>query len=80
MNHPLASDIFGLSYSTPTLHLIGKTDVIVVEERSKALLKVSGNARLEEHEGGWYHSLSFGCPSYVCRPFYSIEHKVAELF
>ncbi|KAF8548989.1 FSH1-domain-containing protein [Imleria badia] len=54
VNDPLASDIFGQSYATPTLHVIGKTDVIVIEERSKVLLKVSANARVEEHEGGHF--------------------------
>ncbi|KAF8141202.1 serine hydrolase FSH [Boletus edulis] len=54
VNHPLASDIFGQSYATPTLHVLGKTDVIVVEERSRALLDVSANARVEEHEGGHF--------------------------
>jgi len=51
---PLASDIFGPSYSTPTLHVLGKTDVIVVEERSKVLLGVSASARVEEHQGGHF--------------------------
>jgi hypothetical protein len=39
---------------TPTLHVIGKTDIIIVEERSMLLVEVSGNARVEEHEGGGY--------------------------
>ncbi|KAG9312108.1 serine hydrolase FSH [Chiua virens] len=54
--HPplYAANIFGSSYSTPTLHVLGKTDVIVVEERSKVLLEISANARLEEHEGGHF--------------------------
>ena len=52
VNDPLASEIFGRSYATPTLHVLGKTDVVVVEERSKILLDVSVNARVEEHEGG----------------------------
>ena len=52
VNDPLASEIFGQSYATPTLHVLGKTDVVVVEERSKILLDVSVNARVEEHEGG----------------------------
>ncbi|KAN0081308.1 Serine hydrolase FSH [Tylopilus felleus] len=54
VNDPLASEIFGPSYATPTLHVLGKTDVIVVEERSKVLLNVSANARVEEHEGGHF--------------------------
>jgi hypothetical protein len=42
------------SYSTPTLHVIGRNDVIVIEERSKVLLEVSANKRVEEHDGGVY--------------------------
>ncbi|KAI6007677.1 serine hydrolase-domain-containing protein [Pisolithus orientalis] len=45
---------FKAHIETPTLHVIGKTDVIVVEERSKALLSVSANARVEVHEGGHF--------------------------
>jgi len=51
---PLCDVIFGSSYSTPTLHVLGKTDVIVVEERSKTLLEVSKNKRVEYHEGGHF--------------------------
>ena len=80
VNDPLASDIFGQSYATPTLHVIGKTDVIVVEERSKVLLDVSANARVEEHEGGGCDLVSFGYPSRVCRSFRAIESELAELF
>lgn len=50
----LCDTIFGSSYSTPTLHVLGKTDVIVVEERSKTLLEVSKNKRVEHHEGGHF--------------------------
>ena len=52
MSDPISNEIFRDSYETPTLHVIGKTDVIVVEERSRALLNVSTSARLEEHAGG----------------------------
>jgi len=48
----LSAGVFGTSYSTPTLHVIGKTDIIVVEERSKILLDLSQNKTLEEHGGG----------------------------
>jgi hypothetical protein len=34
------------------MHVIGRTDVIVVEERSKVLLDLSQNKRVEDHEGG----------------------------
>jgi len=54
VNDSLASEIFGQSYATPTLHVLGKTDVVVVEERSRLLLDVSVNARVEEHEGGHF--------------------------
>ena len=80
MNDPLASEIFGQSYATPASHVLGKTDVIVVEERSKILLDVSLNARVEEHEGGWCNILLFGYPSRVCRSFCSIESELEGLF
>lgn len=56
----LGDAVFSPSYSTPTLHVIGKTDVIVIEERSRTLLEVSDAARSEFHEGGlrWWISLS----------------------
>ena len=55
---PLASPIFSPFYSTPTLHIIGRTDIVVVEERSQAnSLDVSANMRVEEHDGGLYSCL-----------------------
>lgn len=50
----LSAEAFGTSYSTPTLHVLGKNDVIVIEERSKGLLDLSQNKRLEEHDGGHF--------------------------
>lgn len=50
----LSAETFGTSYSTPTLHVIGRNDVIVIEERSKGLLDLSQNKRLEEHDGGHF--------------------------
>lgn len=44
--------IFLPNYSTPTVHVLGKTDVIVVEERARTLIDVSANARVEYHDGG----------------------------
>ena len=49
---PIATPIFTPSYSTPTLHVLGKTDVVVTEERSRLLIDVSSNKRVEEHDGG----------------------------
>ncbi|KAI0631376.1 FSH1-domain-containing protein [Trametes polyzona] len=51
---PLCDAIFEPSYSTPTLHILGRTDVIVVEERSKTLLDISTNKRVEYHDGGHF--------------------------
>ncbi|KDR75531.1 hypothetical protein GALMADRAFT_248001 [Galerina marginata CBS 339.88] len=52
LRDPFCDPIFTPGYSTPTLHVLGKTDVVVVEERSRELIKVSANARVEEHDGG----------------------------
>ncbi|EMD32934.1 hypothetical protein CERSUDRAFT_118363 [Gelatoporia subvermispora B] len=51
---PLCDTIFLPSYSTPTLHVLGRNDIIVVEERSKTLLEVSSNKRVEWHDGGHF--------------------------
>ena len=51
-SNPLGDIIFSPSYSTPTLHVIGRTDIIVVRERSDKLIAVSDNKRVEEHAGG----------------------------
>lgn len=52
VSDPLAETIQAECYSTPTLHLIGKTDGVVIEERSRKLVDLSSNARVEEHMGG----------------------------
>jgi hypothetical protein len=49
---PICDLLIEPSFSTPTLHVLGRTDVVVVEERSKALLDVSANKRVEWHDGG----------------------------
>ncbi|KAJ7120956.1 serine hydrolase FSH [Mycena epipterygia] len=46
--------IFETDYSTPTLHIIGRNDIIVVEERSQKLIDISTNARVEKHDGGHF--------------------------
>ncbi|KAF8161416.1 serine hydrolase FSH [Crassisporium funariophilum] len=51
---PICDPLFSPSYATPTLHVLGKTDVVVVEERSQQLVAVSANARVEEHDGGHF--------------------------
>ncbi|EGO00769.1 hypothetical protein SERLA73DRAFT_178698 [Serpula lacrymans var. lacrymans S7.3] len=50
----LSAEVFSSPFSTPTVHVIGRTDFIVTEERSKVLLELSTNARKEEHGGGHF--------------------------
>ncbi|KAF8911612.1 serine hydrolase FSH [Gymnopilus junonius] len=54
LKDPSCDALFTPSYSTPTLHVLGKTDVVVIEERARQLIAVSANARVEEHEGGHF--------------------------
>ena len=49
---PLSAAIFSEGYATPTLHILGKNDILVVEERSRVLINVSIGKRVEEHNGG----------------------------
>ncbi|THH18689.1 hypothetical protein EW146_g2352 [Bondarzewia mesenterica] len=51
---PLSEALFSTPYETPTLHVLGKNDILVVEERTRALVKVSKNNRVEEHDGGHF--------------------------
>ncbi|KAG8862304.1 hypothetical protein FRB96_001883 [Tulasnella sp. 330] len=37
---------------TPTLHVLGKTDLILPRERSQTLIDACENPRVEEHDGG----------------------------
>ncbi|KAG7095630.1 hypothetical protein E1B28_006353 [Marasmius oreades] len=48
----LSETVLSPGFTTPTLHIIGRTDVIVTEERSKSILDVTINKRVEEHDGG----------------------------
>ncbi|TFK49246.1 FSH1-domain-containing protein [Heliocybe sulcata] len=50
----LCAALFTPSYSTPTLHILGKGDIIVVEERSQGLINVSSNKRVLVHDGGHF--------------------------
>jgi hypothetical protein len=49
---PISTAVFSEGYATPTLHVLGKNDVIVVEERSRVLINISIGKRVEEHDGG----------------------------
>ncbi|TFK26329.1 hypothetical protein FA15DRAFT_667629 [Coprinopsis marcescibilis] len=51
---PFCDPLWEKGFNTPTLHVIGKTDVVVVEERSHKLLEVSHTKRVEEHLGGHF--------------------------
>ncbi|KAK0457318.1 FSH1-domain-containing protein [Desarmillaria tabescens] len=51
---PLADLVFNPTYTTLTLHVIGKNDIVVLEEWTKVLLGVSANKRVEEHDGGHF--------------------------
>ncbi|KAG6910437.1 hypothetical protein DXG01_010792 [Tephrocybe rancida] len=54
LRDPFCDALFDDQYATPTLHIIGKTDIIVTEERSKTLVEASSNARVEYHDGGHF--------------------------
>ena len=49
---PISAAVFSEGYATPTLHVLGKNDILVVEERSRVLIDISIEKRVEEHEGG----------------------------
>ncbi|KAI3618743.1 ovarian cancer-associated 2 protein-like protein [Moniliophthora roreri] len=50
----ISETVLSPGFSTPTLHILGKTDAIVTGERSKLILEVTLNKRVEEHEGGHF--------------------------
>ena len=78
MSDPISNKIFGDSYETPTLHVIGKTDIVVIEERSRALLSVSRSVRLEEHAGGLYLVRIGAIKLIFIRTFCAVAHQVAS--
>ncbi|THH08007.1 hypothetical protein EW145_g3001 [Phellinidium pouzarii] len=45
---------FSPGYTTPTLHVLGLNDVVVVPERSRSLIAVSTNSRIATHDGGHF--------------------------
>ncbi|KAJ7594261.1 FSH1-domain-containing protein [Mycena floridula] len=53
-SNPLVDIIYGDSYSTPTLHVVGRTDIIVTPERAQKLVDLSSDKRVEEHDGGHF--------------------------
>lgn len=57
---PIRTPLFTPSYSTLTLHILGRTDVVVVGERSNQLIEVSTNKRVEYHPGGAFSLFMLG--------------------
>jgi len=51
---PLSAAVFSEGYETPTLHVLGKNDILVIEERSRVLINVSKSKRVEMHDGGHF--------------------------
>lgn len=59
LEDPYANPIWEGGYNTPTLHILGQADVVVVGYRSKRLAEVAHNLRVEEHVGGEFSGLGF---------------------
>lgn len=75
---PLADLVFDPTYATATLHVIGKNDIVVLEEWTKILLGVSANKRVEEHDGGEIYDLRFLAESYqhiVQATLFRLRHR-----
>ena len=49
---PISNAAFANRYSTPTLHVTGKNDTVIPEERSWPLIEAAENKRVESHDGG----------------------------
>ena len=54
---PIRTPLSTPSHSTPTLHILSRTDVVVVEERLNQLIEVSASQRVEYHLGGAFGSI-----------------------
>ncbi|KAI5123800.1 hypothetical protein M0805_009095 [Coniferiporia weirii] len=48
------AQFFSPDFTTPTLHVLGLNDVVVVPERSRSLVGVSANGRVVTHDGGHF--------------------------
>lgn len=49
---PWCDSLWEGGFNTPTVHVIGTTDFVVVEKRTRSLGEVANNLRVEEHPGG----------------------------
>ena len=47
-------ELFEPSLSTRSLHVLGRTDCLIIEEQASLLLNSCSNKRIEYHEGGTY--------------------------
>ncbi|TFL02817.1 serine hydrolase FSH [Pterulicium gracile] len=54
LRDPIADAILSEPFNTRTLHVLGRTDIMVPTERARHLLDLSANSRLEEHDGGHF--------------------------
>ena len=50
--NPSFDSVFPIAASLPTLHVMGRGDVVVPPERSQTLVDACENARVEYHDGG----------------------------
>lgn len=57
LRDPIADAILSEPFNTRTLHVLGRTDIMVPTERARHLLDLSANSRLEEHDGGACYAL-----------------------
>lgn len=51
---PDLSHLFPLPASLPTLHVVGRNDIVVTEEKSRTLWEKCENSRVEYHDGGHF--------------------------
>lgn len=68
---------------TPMLHILGRTDIVVIRERSEVLISYSKNCRVEEHFGGMIINLIssyFRDANSYPRPCYTDTEEVADVF
>jgi len=54
IRHESLPPLFSEPLNTPTLHIIGRNDVITTPERSQILIDACTNPRVEHHDGGHF--------------------------
>ncbi|ORY24046.1 serine hydrolase FSH [Naematelia encephala] len=53
-SEPSFSEYFPLPSTLPILHIIGRNDTLITEEKTRTLINVCPNSRVEFHEGGHF--------------------------